>query len=274
MDNIKSLAVPFENLLDNIMKGNCQAFFDIFSNGKISINVPRYGQISNNIVFGRYLEKAKDWLSRRQGLRFEYWGEVHNDSRMAVNMVFYFDVDDAEFSFHETLHIPVSVMCEIEDEKIASARVYYSTMWIAGHNLVRPALLNEDPSIIPNLPPLERKYFESLWTGRGDVIMNEVVDPEAYFMGTSYSYNQGEDLVKTFDHLSGNGHNTELRLCSAFHDTDHKFLVVEYMNHRSGGNLNTPSSGMAIYSIKENGKIGYVRLAGDSLFDHCLWPTT
>ena len=32
-------------------------------------------------------------------------------------------------------------------------------------------------------------------------------------------------------------------------------------------------NGMAIYGYTPEGKIAYVRLAGDSLFDHCLWPT-
>ena len=45
------------------------------------------------------------------------------------------------------------------------------------------------------------------------------------------------------------------------------------MNHRSGGNPNPPSAGMAIYQYNDEGKIIAVRLAGDSSFDHWLWPT-
>lgn len=90
-------------------------------------------------------------------------------------------------------------------------------------------------------------------------------------MGTAYSFNQGPDLVKTFNGLFKDGKNTELRLCTAF-EAPH-FLVVEYMNHRSGGNPNTPSAGMAIYQYNDEGKIIAVRLAGDSSFDHWLWPT-
>lgn len=273
MNDYNALSMPFKNLLNHIMAEETAPFFDIFADNHISVNVPRYGMISNNIVFGRYMRKVKEWIEQRHGVRFEYWGEVHIETRMVLNGVIYFDIDDEEFDYHETLHIPVSAMCELENGRIKTARVYYTTMWVAGHNIVRPAMLNEDPTIVPNLPPKERLYFESLWAGRGDVILKEIVDPGAYFMGTAYSVSKGEDLVKTFDHLSGKGNNTELRLCSAFHDADHKFLVVEYMNHRSGGKPNTPSSGLAIYAITEEGKFGYVRLAGDSLFDHCLWPT-
>ena len=63
-------------------------------------------------------------------------------------------------------------------------------------------------------------------------------------------------------------------MCNAFEDDD--YLVVEYMNHRSGDRPNTPSSGMAIYGKgkgEKAGKILFARLAGDSIIDHCLWPT-
>lgn len=263
----------FENLTEHIQKGDTSLFTSQFVNEKISVNVPRYGQIGNNIVFGRYLRQVALWMRDRDDLRFEYWGAVlSNDGRhLAINGVYYFMIHDEEFDYHKELHIPLSIMYEMEGEKIKTARVYYSTHWVAGHNITRPAMLNEDPLLIENLPASEKLYFHSLWAGDAKPILEKVLDHEAYFMGTAYSYNQGADLIKTFNGLFKDGKNTELRLCTAFQAPN--FLVVEYMNHRSGGNPNTPSAGMAIYQYNDEGKIIAVRLAGDSSFDHWLWPT-
>ncbi len=271
---ISRISDTFKRLPEIIGHLDAEAVLDLFENRCISVNVPRYGQIGNNIVFGRYLKQVRLWLGEREGVRFEYWGAVHSAEcrRLALNMVYYFSIDDEEFDYHKELHIPISVMCELNGEdKIRTARVYYNTSWIAGHNITRPALLNEDPSIIPSLPEKMRIYFESLWKGDARTILDHVLDKDAYFMGTLCSYNQGPDLIKTFDGLFEGGKNTELRLCSMF--IADNCLVVEYSNHRSGGNPNTPSSGMAIYKYNDAGKMCAVRLAGDSAFDHCLWPT-
>lgn len=268
---VKTIAGCFEQLPQILRDGDAARLIALFDQGKVCVNVPRYGQIGNNIVFGRYLKKVWQWIQQREDMRWEYFGAFHDEAHLALNAVLYFTVRDEEFNYRKELHIPVSVMCELKDGAIKAARVYYSTYWIAGHNIVRPALLNEDPSLMATLPDKERLYFECLWKGDSDTILREVIDPNAYFMGTAYSYNQGPDLIKTFNGLFSGGRNTELRLCSAFSAQGH--LIIEYMNHRSGGNPNTPSAGMAIYGYTPEGKIAYVRLAGDSLFDHCLWPT-
>ena len=196
---------------------------------------------------------------------------LHNDERVVLNFVFYFQINDEEFDYHKELHIPVSILCETEGEAIRTARVYYNTSWIAGHNIVRPPMLNEDPSLRASLPESERKYFDALWAADSDTILNEVWAKDGYFMGTLCSFNEGPALRKTLEGLFEDGKNTELRLCSAA--LMGNYLVVEYMNHRSGGRPNTPSSGLAIYHYNSEGKMYQVRLAGDSGFDHCLWPT-
>ena len=271
--NLSDVTKVFEDLTGYIQQGDTAPFENLFTDGHISVNVPRYGQIGNNIVFGRYLRQVRLWMRDRDDLRFEYWGTVPSadEKHLAINGVYYFMIHDAEFDYHKELHIPVSVMCEMEDGKIRTARVYYSTHWVAGHNITRPAMLNEDPTLIDSLPELEKLYFKCLWAGDSKPILDRILDHNAYFMGTAYSFNQGPDLVKTFNGLFKDGKNTELRLCTAF-EAPH-FLVVEYMNHRSGGNPNTPSAGMAIYQYNDDGKIIAVRLAGDSSFDHWLWPT-
>ena len=270
---LSEITKVFENLTDYMQQGDAKPFEALFVDGKISVNVPRYGQIGNNIVFARYLRQVRLWMRDRDDLRFEYWGAISSadGKHLAISGVYYFMIHDAEFDYHKELHIPLGVMCEMLGDKISTARVYYSTHWIAGHNITRPAMLNEDPTLIDSLPASEKLYFKSLWAGDAKPILEQVLDPQAYFMGTAYSYNQGSDLVKTFNGLFKDGKNTELRLCTAF-QAPH-FLVVEYMNHRSGGNPNTPSSGMAIYQYNDAGKIIAVRLSGDSSFDHWLWPT-
>lgn len=271
MSDISTLTANLEHLFERIQTEDSASLLGLFCGGEVSVNVPRYGQIGNNIVFGRYLKQVRLWLSQRKNVRYEYWGTVHSDDNLAASMVFYFDVDDEEFGFHKTLHIPVGIRCEMDGSLIRTARVYYSTIWVAGHILTRPAILNEDPTLVDRMPEIEKLYFKSLWAGDSRTILDKVIEPDAYFMGTAYSYNQGPDLIKTFSHLFEGGKNTELRVCTSFSDGEH--LCIEYMNHRSGGNPNTPSAGMAIYGISKNGKIAYVRLAGDSLQDHCLWPT-
>lgn len=269
--DISLLTETFSQLFQRIQTGDSASLLALFCDGKVSVNVPRYGQIGNNIVFDRYLKQVRLWLSQRENVRWEYWSVVHSGNDLAASMVIYFDVVDEEFNFHKTLHIPIGIRCEMEGSLIRTARVYYSTLWVAGHIMTRPAMLNEDPTLVERMPPVEKLYFKSLWAGDGKTILDKVIEPDAYFMGTAYSYNQGPDLIKTFNHLFEGGKNTELRICTAFSDEEH--LCIEYMNHRSGGDPNTPSAGMAIYGISKNGKIAYVRLAGDSLQDHCLWPT-
>ena len=234
--NLSDVTKVFEDLTGYIQQGDTAPFENLFTDGHISVNVPRYGQIGNNIVFGRYLRQVRLWMRDRDDLRFEYWGTVPSadEKHLAINGVYYFMIHDAEFDYHKELHIPVSVMCEMEDGKIRTARVYYSTHWVAGHNITRPAMLNEDPTLIDSLPELEKLYFKCLWAGDSKPILDRILDHNAYFMGTAYSFNQGPDLVKTFNGLFKDGKNTELRFCTAF-EAPH-FLVVEYMNHRSGGN--------------------------------------
>ena len=45
--------------------------------------------------------------------------------------------------------------------------------------------------------------------------------------------------------------------------------IMLYINSPGG----STSAGMAIYTYTPEGKVSYVRLAGDSSYDHCLWPT-
>lgn len=268
----KALSKPFEHLLENIEAENGQAFIDLFCDGKISVNVPRYGQIGNNIVFCRYLRQVKLWLSEREGVRFEFWRALQDDTHLVMHMMIFFEINDAEFNYHKELHIPIGILCEMENGKIKTARVYYTTYWVAGgHNITRPAMLNEDPKLMETLPESEKTYFRCLWEADSKTILNELFDKDASFMSTAYSIYHGEDLIKVFDSMFSGGRNTELRLCTAF--MAEGSLVVEYMNHRSGGNPNTPSAGMAIYTYTPEGKVSYVRLAGDSSYDHCLWPT-
>ena len=272
MIDIQAVKAPFEHLMENIDACSAKAFAGLFCDGKIAVNVPRYGQIGNNIVFERYLRQVKLWLSEREGVRFEFWRALQGEKHLALHMMIYFEINDAEFDYHKELHIPIGIVCELEGDLIRAARVYYTTYWSAGgHNITRPAMLNEDPSLVPNLPEAEKKYFQCLWNADSDTIINELFDPDAYFMTTAYSINRGADLMRVFNSMFSGGRNTELRLCTTFMAEGN--LVVEYMNHRSGGNPNTPSSGMAIYGYTPEGKVAYVRLAGDSSYDHCLWPT-
>ena len=134
--NLSDVTKVFEDLTGYIQQGDTAPFENLFADGYISVNVPRYGQIGNNIVFGRYLRQVRLWMRDRDDLRFEYWGTVPSadEKHLAINGVYYFMIHDAEFDYHKELHIPVSVMCEMEDGKIRTARVYYSTHWVA----VRP----------------------------------------------------------------------------------------------------------------------------------------
>ena len=207
--NLSDVTKVFEDLTGYIQQGDTAPFENLFTDGHISVNVPRYGQIGNNIVFGRYLRQVRLWMRDRDDLRFEYWGTVPSadEKHLAINGVYYFMIHDAEFDYHKELHIPVSVMCEMEDGKIRTARVYYSTHWVAGHNITRPAMLNEDPTLINSLPELEKLYFKCLWAGDSKPILDRILDHNAYFMGTAYSFNQGPDLVKTFNGLFKDGKN-------------------------------------------------------------------
>ena len=274
MDERQMIAERFSRLGELIETMDEEALLGMFQGGNVSVNVPRYGKIGNNIVFMRYIGKVRTWLHERNNPRFEYWGAVWGKEYLGLQTVLYFDVEDEEFNYKKTLHIPIGVVAKTEGGKIVDARVYYCTMWVAGHNMARPAMLNEDKTLLSRMPASEQKYFKCLWEGDTKTMLEEVFDPEGYFMGTAYSFNQGKDLIKTFDGLFSGGRKTELRMCNAFEDDD--YLVVEYMNHRSGDRPNTPSSGMAIYGKgkgEKAGKILFARLAGDSIIDHCLWPT-
>lgn len=264
------LIEQFQQIFNYILEEDEQALLGMFQNEKVDINVPRYGAIGNRIVFMRYIGKVKEWLEDHEA-RTEYWGAVRGDNRFAVNMVVYFDIDDEEMAYHRELHIPISIICEMEEGKLAQARVYYTTMWIAGHNITRPALLDEDKSLYPKLPETEKRYLKALWSSDAETIQNELFEPDGYFMGTAISYNVGPDLEKTFKGLFQDGKNTEIRVCSMIEDAYN--VCIEYTNHRSGGFPHTPSSGVAIYGKSPNGKIAYARLAGDSLHDYSLWPT-
>ncbi|MBQ8654946.1 MAG: hypothetical protein IJ507_08390 [Clostridia bacterium] len=271
MKDFKAISSQFERLPELLAAEDAQTFLDMFVDGNISVNVPRYGQIGNNLVFKRYLKQVHLWMTMRDDIRYEFWGALNDDTHLAISAVLYFQVKDEEFNYKKELHIPIGIYCEMEGDKIRTARVYYSTYWVAGHNITRPAMLNEDTTLLGKLPETEKKYFNALWNSDTDTILNEVWDLNGYFMGTAYSFNQGKDLVKTLNGLFSGGRNTELRLCSAFVAPKH--LVVEYTNYRSGGNPNTPSAGMAIYGYTDEGKMAYVRLSGDSSHDHTLWPT-
>lgn len=264
------LISQFEQIFTYILNEDQEALESMFCNRKININVPRYGAIGNRIVFMRYIGKVKEWLEDHEA-RTSYWGAVRGEDRFCVHMMVDFNIDDEELDYHRGLHIPISIICEMKEGKIAQARAYYTTMWIAGHNITRPALLDEDVDIYEKLPVTEQKYLKALWTSDAETIQNELFDPEGYFMGTAISHNAGPDLQKTFKGLFAGGKNTEIRVCSMIED-EHN-VCIEYTNNRSGGYPNTPSSGVAIYGKGAGGKIAYARLAGDSLHDYSIWPT-
>lgn len=271
MNGMEAIKSTFERLPEIIDQLDAKALLDLFVDGNVNVNVPRYGQIGNNLVFSRYLKQVRLWLSERESGRYEFWGALSNDEHVVINYVHYFMVNDDEFDVHKELHIPVSIMFDMHGDKVAAARVYYNTCWIAGHNIVRPPMMNEDTTLLAKLPEAEQRYFQALWDADTDTIINDLWAKDGYFMGTLTSFNEGPALIKTLEGLFEDGKNTELRLCTA--NIMGSYMIVEYMNHRSGGRPNTPSSGLAIYHYNDEGKMYQVRLAGDSGFDHTLWPT-
>ena len=59
--NLSDVTKVFEDLTGYIQQGDTAPFENLFTDGHISVNVPRYGQIGNNIVFGRYLRQVRLW---------------------------------------------------------------------------------------------------------------------------------------------------------------------------------------------------------------------
>lgn len=120
-------------------------------------------------------------------------------------------------SLNPTMTIGTQIM---DGSLIRTARVYYFTLWVAGHILTHPAILNEDSTLVERMPEIERLHFKFLWAGYSQTSLDKVVEPDTYFMGAAYRRNQSPDLIKTFSHLFEDGKNTELRVCTAFSDGD------------------------------------------------------
>ena len=91
---VKTIAGCFEQLPQILRDGDAARLTALFSQGKVCVNVPRYGQIGNNIVFGRYLKKVWQWIEQREDMRWEYFGAFHDETHLALNAVLYFTVRD------------------------------------------------------------------------------------------------------------------------------------------------------------------------------------
>ncbi len=122
-----------------LLGGDPEKLLDAFPDG-VRIDDPRAGRVDGPVALEAYCEQSRDWLTARNAE-----GRLIASTEDASRVVGEFDVDLTDGSRTFTLPIGVVVEPSLETRSVW-IRIYHSQWPLLGHHVVRPPLLERDPS--------------------------------------------------------------------------------------------------------------------------------
>ena len=122
-----------------LLAGDPEKLLDAFPDG-VRIDDPRAGRIEGVAALEAYCERSQGWLEARHA-RGRQIASTQGSSRVVGE----FEVDLTEGD--RTFILPIAVVVEPSEEtRSVWVRIYHSQWPLLGHHVVRPPLLERDPS--------------------------------------------------------------------------------------------------------------------------------
>lgn len=222
--------------------------------GRPAIDTPLDGAIGDEQAFRRHVSAQQAWL-REHRAKPEVIAVIAAPERTVVELVLYLQRGS------ETLDLPVALVAEPGEGKLAAIRVYYSTRPLTGRHALRAPLLAPAGHLAE--PPTIERYMTGLARADKEAVL-ALFAPEGYVRepsGARYRHAGEEGRRAFFDMVLAFGGGVPLKHCTATFDG--RRFAVEYVCDEWGRAKFAPQAGMAVYELDGSGRLLAVRIYDD-----------
>jgi hypothetical protein len=199
------------------------------------------------------------WLHHNQA-RLEDVRTTRAGSRAVVEYVVQMEYR-AGYPDARKVALPVAVVGEEAGDRLVRARVYHSMWPMFGKHDRRPAILDEDPELLPG--DVVGAYHRALAAGDVEGVLS-TLEPEAVVRepsGGEYVYRTAEEHRKFYSAILARG-GIRLQKCTI--TDDGVACALEYNVARWGEtNLWPVQAGVAVYERSPRGRLSAVRIYDD-----------
>jgi len=237
-----------------LLAGDPRKLLEVFPGG-VRIDDPRAGRVEGSSALGGYCQSSHAWLNARNA-----HGRLIASTEGTSRVVGEFEVDLTEDD--RTFILPIGVVVEPSKEtRSVWIRVYHSQWPLLGHHVVRPPLLERDPSARES--DVVGAYQSALAAGdaagcvatfEADGCFREPSGPKYRVCGTA-------DLAGFYTRFFSAGGGIILEHCSVTEDGVRSAL--EFNAVRWGSVDLPPQAGVAVYERGRTGKIAEARVYDD-----------
>jgi len=237
-----------------LLAGDPEKLLDAFPDG-VRIDDPRAGRVEGSAALETYCESSYAWLNARNG-----HGRLIASTEGSSRVVGEFEVDLTEGD--RTFILPIGVVVEPSEETGSVwIRIYHSQWPLLGRHVVRPPLLERDPSAHES--DVVGAYQAALAAGdaAGCVATFEVDGCFREPAGPQYRVCGTADLTEFYTRFFSAGGGIILEHCTVTEDGVRSAL--EFNAVRWGGVDLPPQAGLAVYERGRTGKIAQARVYDD-----------
>lgn len=237
-----------------LLTGDPEKLLEAFPDG-VRIDDPRAGRIQGAAALEAYCKQSHAWLAARNGQ-----GRLVASTESSSRVVGEFEVDLTEGD--RSLILPIGVVVEPRKKtRSVWIRIYHSQWPLLGHHVVRPPLLELDPSA--HEADVVGAYQAALAAGdaagcvatfEADGCFREPSGPQYEVCGTA-------DLTAFYTRFFSAGGGIILEHCTVTDDGVR--CALEFNAVRWGGVDLPHQAGVAIYERGRTGKIAQARVYDD-----------
>ena len=223
--------------------------------GGVRIDDPRLGRVEGEAELREFCEASGRWLRDHDGRSTPI--AVTNGMTRVVGE---FDLELTEAD--RTFVLPVAVVVDPDPAKRSAwIRTYHSQWPLLGHHIVRPPLLERDPSVVES--DVVGEYQAALAAGDADRI-TATFEPDGCFRepaGPQFR-RRGTDVLRDFFALFFSaGGGIILEHCTVTEDGVR--TALEFNAVRWGDHDLPPQAGVAVYERGVTGKLHEARIYDD-----------
>lgn len=261
-----TLQETMKRLFQSIEAGDGKALLPLFENGAADVQLPYFGHITNNTIFVMLIKKIQKWLAKKQAsVQFVDWTQGEQACVAEFDMTYAFH--DKEREQMLTYHTPIGLVCDLQGTKIKALRAYYGTVYIAGKEIVRPAIWNEDPALGQSLMEPVKSFFAALDAKEPEKLSAVFADEAVIYHHIEKAAYQGKAEILEF--YGRRGYDT-VQLCNKVEDASH--CCVECTALRRGPDIVTPQAELMVFCCAA-GKIQALRIYNETVLDFKMWHT-
>jgi hypothetical protein len=237
-----------------LLAGDLGKLLDAFPDG-VRIDDPRAGRVEGGAALEAYCEQSQAWLSARTA-----HGRLIASTEGSTRVVGEFEVDLTEGD--RAYVLPIGVVVEPSKEaRSVWIRIYHSQWPLLGHHVVRPPLLERDPTAHES--DVVGAYQTALAAGDAAGCV-ATFEPDGCFRepsGPQYRVCGTADLTEFYTRFFSAGGGIILEHCTVTEDGVRSAL--EFNAVRWGGVDLPHQAGVAIYERGRTGKIAEARVYDD-----------